>query len=72
MSVSNQPQSVSQDMLDLLRREFADVLGEHIHLLDKPGGLDEIMTLLKTGQLSSHQADDESRSSVQLKRRLSA
>ena len=72
MSVSNQTKSVNEDMLDLIRREFADVLGEHVHLLDKPGGLDEIMTLLKPGQLSSHQADDESRNSVQLKRRLSA
>mgnify|MGYP004119226781 CR=1 FL=1 len=73
MSVTNQTNSVSADMLDLLRREFADVLGDHIHLLDKPGGLDEILTLLKTGQLTrQHQVEDESRSSVQLKRRLSA
>ena len=62
---------VNKDMLDLLRREFSEVLGEHIHLLDKPGGLDEILTLLKTGQLSGT-IERESRSSAQLKRRLSA
>jgi len=61
----------SQDMLDLIRREFSEVLGDHVHLLDKPGGLDEILSLLKTGQLSG-KMEQESRSSAQLKRRLSA
>ena len=62
---------VNKDMLDLLRREFSEVLGDHVHLLDKPGGLDEILTLLKTGQLSGT-IERESRGSAQLKRRLSA
>lgn len=63
--------NVSHDMLDLIRREFSEVLGDHVHLLDKPGGLDEILTLLKTGQLSG-KMEQESRSSAHLKRRLSA
>ena len=62
---------VSQDMLDLIRREFSEVLGDHVHLLDKPGGLDEILALLKTGQLSGTM-ERESHDSSQLKRRLSA
>jgi hypothetical protein len=57
--------------LDLIRREFSEVLGDHVHLLDKPGGLDEILTLLKTGQLSGRM-EQESHNSAQLKRRLSA
>ena len=62
---------VNKDMLDLIRREFSEVLGDHVHLLDKPGGLDEILNLLKTGQLSGT-IKRESRDSAQLKRRLSA
>ena len=62
---------VNKDMLDLIRREFSEVLGDHVHLLDKPGGLDEILTLLKTGQLSGT-IGRESHNSSQLKRRLSA
>ena len=62
---------VNKDMLDLIRREFSEVLGDHVHLLDKPGGLDEILNLLKTGQLSGT-FERESRDSAQLKRRLSA
>ena len=41
MSNRDQPRC-KQDMLDLIRREFSEVLGDHVHLLDKPGGLDEI------------------------------
>ena len=62
---------VSPDMLELIRREFSEVLGDHVHLLDKPGGLDEILTLLKTGQLSG-KMERESHDSTQLKRRLIA
>ena len=71
MSNIDSTTDVSQDMLDLIRREFSEVLGEHVHLLDKPGGLDEILSLLKTGQLSG-KMEQESRGSAQLKRRLSA
>ena len=71
MSDFENKSDVSNDMLDLIRREFSEVLGDHVHLLDKPGGLDEILTLLKTGQLSGTM-EQESRNSVQLKRRLSA
>ena len=71
MSDFENKSDVSNDMLDLIRREFSEVLGDHVHLLDKPGGLDEILTLLKTGQLSGRM-EQESRNSVQLKRRLSA
>ncbi len=71
MSNIDSTTDVSQDMLDLIRREFSEVLGDHVHLLDKPGGLDEILSLLKTGQLSG-KMEQESRSSAQLKRRLSA
>ena len=71
MSDFENKSDVSNDMLDLIRREFSEVLGDHVHLLDKPGGLDEILTLLKTGQLSGRM-EQESRNSAQLKRRLSA
>ena len=71
MSNIDSTTDVSQDMLDLIRREFSEVLGDHVHLLDKPGGLDEILSLLKTGQLSG-KMEQESRDSTQLKRRLSA
>ena len=71
MSKIETSRGVNKEMLDLIRREFSEVLGDHVHLLDKPGGLDEILTLLKTGQLSGT-IERESRSSDQLKRRLSA
>lgn len=71
MSEFENVSGVSRDVLDLIRREFSEILGDHVHLLDKPGGLDEILGLLKSGQLTG-KMERESRGSAQLKRRLSA
>jgi hypothetical protein len=40
-------------MIAYIRRHFADVLGEHVALLDREDGLDTIAELLQSGRIGT-------------------
>lgn len=39
-------------MIEMIKREWGDVLGEYVSLLDHPGGLDEVISLIRSGSLA--------------------
>ena len=41
-------------MIEMIKREWGDVLGEYAALLDHPGGLDEVISLIRSGSLARH------------------
>ena len=41
-------------MIEMIKREWGDVLGHYASLLDHPGGLDEVISLIRSGSLARH------------------
>jgi hypothetical protein len=41
-------------MIEMIKREWGDVLGDYATLLDHPGGLDEVLSLIRSGSLARH------------------
>ena len=41
-------------MIEMIKREWGDVLGDYAALLDHPGGLDEVISLIRSGSLARH------------------
>ena len=41
-------------MIEMIKREWGDVLGDYASLLDHPGGLDEVISLIRSGSLARH------------------
>lgn len=41
-------------MIEMIKREWGDVLGDYAVLLDHPGGLDEVLSLIRSGSLARH------------------
>lgn len=41
-------------MIEMIKREWRDVLGDYASLLDHPGGLDEVISLIRSGSLARH------------------
>ena len=44
-------------ILEQIRRDWGDVLGPYLCLLDEPGGLDEILSLIRRGAIGRQSAD---------------
>ena len=44
--------SPDPQMIEMIKREWGDVLGDYAPLLDHPGGLDEIISLIRSGSLA--------------------
>ena len=44
-------------IIEQIRREWGDVLGPYITLLDQPGGLDEILSLIRRGAIGRRASD---------------
>ncbi len=40
-------------MIAYIRRNFADILGPHVKLLDQPGGLDALAELVRSGKIGT-------------------
>jgi hypothetical protein len=40
-----------REMIVYIRQHFSDLLGEHVSLLDREGGLDEIWQLIQSGKI---------------------
>ena len=43
-------------ILEQIRRDWGDVLGPYLSLLDEPGGLDEILSLIRRGAIGRQSA----------------
>jgi hypothetical protein len=43
---------ITSTMKAYIREHFADMLGAHASLLDRPDGLDQLADLVRTGQIS--------------------
>lgn len=43
-------------MIEMIKREWGELLGEYASLLDSPGGLDEIISLIRSGSLARQAA----------------
>ena len=41
-------------MIEMIKRDWGDVLGDYASLLDHPGGLDEVISLIRSGSLARH------------------
>jgi|MDSW01.3.fsa_nt_gb hypothetical protein len=41
-------------MIEMIKREWGEVLGDYASLLDHPGGLDEVISLIRSGSLARH------------------
>ena len=41
-------------MIEMIKREWGEVLGDYAALLDHPGGLDEVISLIRSGSLARH------------------
>ncbi|MBT6176419.1 MAG: hypothetical protein HOI23_04160 [Deltaproteobacteria bacterium] len=41
-------------MIEMIKREWGDILGDYAALLDHPGGLDEVISLIRSGSLARH------------------
>ena len=39
-------------MIEMIKREWGEVLGDYAALLDHPGGLDEVISLIRSGSLA--------------------
>jgi|MDTC01.3.fsa_nt_gb hypothetical protein len=44
-------------IIEQIRREWGDVLGPYTALLDQPGGLDEILSLIRRGAIGRRASD---------------
>ena len=44
-------------IIEQIRREWGDVLGPYSALLDQPGGLDEILSLIRRGAIGRRATD---------------
>ena len=53
----NSPKTERQpdpQMIEMIKREWGEVLGDYASLLDHPGGLDEVISLIRSGSLARH------------------
>lgn len=60
MAVLSNKETIEEEfetnLLDYIRREWGDVLGDHLYLLAEEDGLDKIAALIKSGELRSIEA----------------
>ena len=52
MNNSQTERKPDPQMIEMIKREWGDVLGDSAALLDHPGGLDEVISLIRSGSLA--------------------
>ena len=49
---SQQNSYFQRHMIDYIKEHFGDLLGEHVELLEKEGGLDKLSEMINSGKFS--------------------
>ena len=57
MTKPNGAHSPDPAIIEQIRRDWGDVLGPYSALLDQPGGLDEILSLIRRGAIGRRATD---------------